>query len=82
MDAVEVRRAYLTNGANVPLTAAQLGISRALVYYYVRKATRQAPLTYQKGEQADREAMAAYVRACLDRANITYPHGITSTNKP
>ena len=79
-DPLEVRRAYLVNGGNVNATAKALGTSRETVYSALDRA--QPPLVVPsvsiKGldpASPDSQAVASYVRQCLDRAGIRQGDG-------
>ena len=74
-DPAEVRRTYWRHGANVRETAAALDTSRETVYAYLGRA-EDAPVVVVNLKaaegvcEADLEAIAIYLRACLERAGI------------
>ena len=75
LDSDEVRRAYLTCGGNVRETAHHLQTSRETIYAHLQRVNPlvvpSVRITTAPGTSPeDVEAIAAYVRACLDRAGI------------
>lgn len=70
LDALDVRRRWLRARLDVTTVARELGVTRQAIYDALKRADAQSPLVYQSGDAADREAMHAYVKACLERAHI------------
>lgn len=73
VDSIEVRREYLRQGGRLRETARKLNTSHQNVQQHLERANRISPLTYQLGEQEDREAMVAFVRYQLARVGIAIP---------
>lgn len=86
MDSFEIRRVWLASGGNTQAAAAVLSemghpITRQGVHKHVQRANRLRPLSVeaqplraQEGtERADLEALAEYVRQCLEAAGIQRP---------
>lgn len=70
LDAPDVRRRWLRAGGDVTTVARELDVTRQAVYDALKRADAASPLVYQSGDPDDREAMHAYVLACLERAHI------------
>lgn len=79
MDSRDVRRAWLERGGDYSATAQALGCKRQTVDYHVRRANELHPLSVPnvrlsvppETDQGDRDAIATYVRACLERAGVS-----------
>ena len=70
MDSIEVRRVWLRCGGSLSQAARELGTAKQIVQYHVRKANREAPLTFHAGNPDDQMAMMAYHRSALSRVGI------------
>ena len=76
-DPLEVRRAYWRHEGNVRATAEALGTSRETIYTYLGRAEKSAPMVVPAvtlkdldPADADAQALAVYVRSCLDRVGV------------